>query len=26
VTGTDLDRIPRYGFDSKNDKIIAAAS
>jgi hypothetical protein len=25
VTGTDLDRIPRYGFDSRNDKIIAAA-
>ena len=23
VTGTNLDRIPRYGFDSKNDKIIA---
>ena|SRR5690348_10100070 len=26
VTGTDLDQIPRYGFDSKNDKIVTAAS
>jgi hypothetical protein len=26
VTGTDLDRIPRYGFDSKTDKIVAAVS
>ena len=22
ITGTDLDRIPRYGFDSQNDKIV----
>ena len=26
VTGTDLDRIPRYGFDPKHDTIIAPAS
>jgi hypothetical protein len=26
VTGTDLDRIPRYGFDAKHDTIVAAAS
>lgn len=26
VTGTDLDRIPRYGFDPEHDAIVAAAS
>lgn len=26
VTGTDLDRIPRYGFDAKHDKIVTAAA
>ena len=26
VTGTDLDHIPRYGFDPKHDTIVAAAS
>ena len=26
VTGTDLDRIPRYGFDPKHDTIVAAMS
>ena len=26
VTGTDLDRIPRYGFDPKRDTIVAALS
>ena len=26
VTGTDLDRIPRYGFDPAHDRIVAAAS
>ena len=26
VTGTDLDRIPRYGFDPQRDAIVAAAS
>jgi hypothetical protein len=26
VTGTDLDRIPRYGFDPKRDTIVAAGS
>ena len=25
VTGTDLDRIPRYGFDPEHDTIVAAA-
>lgn len=25
ITGTDLDRITRYGFDSKHDKIVTAA-
>ncbi len=25
VTGTDLDRIPRYGFDPNHDRIVAAA-
>jgi len=26
VTGTDLDRIPRYGFDSAHDRIVQPAS
>jgi hypothetical protein len=26
VTGTDLDRIPRYGFDPQHDAIVAATS
>ena len=25
ITGTDLDRIPRYGFDPARDRIVAAA-
>ena len=26
VTGTDLDRIPRYGFDPKRDTVVTASS